>query len=117
MIRKFAAYISFVGFISLYLPETLALHGPSSPKGGNNGRDRTMMYLATPLVAKKLIHDVRSKGQDNIGARIGVKGRMGSRDMLAMAIPGYGTGEQIFVGGMANFFSAFNAGKLISGCV
>lgn len=32
----------------------------------------------------------------------------GSRQVLAMAIPGYGVAEQVFVGGFANFLSIYN---------
>mmetsp|Transcript_34996 Transcript_34996/g.68908 ORF Transcript_34996/g.68908 Transcript_34996/m.68908 type:complete len:204 (-) Transcript_34996:211-822(-) len=76
--------------------------GPRS--GGNGGGDRTAMYLATPFVARRLLRDNTS-----VPSPVAPRPRRArGNDALAMAIPGYGTTEQVVVGGLMNFLSIFN---------
>lgn len=74
------------------------------------------LCLAPASASVFLPHDMNTKVASNMrlsnrySASSGVSSRrtFGAKKSTAMAIPGYGVAEQVFVGGFGNFLSAYN---------
>jgi len=102
-------FSTIVAFLPFTVTASVAFPGLEATSISTMNRRPIYRKTADEVNKHMSIRDLSTTQQKILLAHRHTKNNFnGSRQVLAMAIPGYGVAEQVFVGGFANFLSIYN---------